>query len=204
MRGIVARTQTETNDRTATFSRNEPSDNSPNTALPAMGPKLAVTDSASVRRPGKRQPPRNSVTAIAFIATSLMYSDIKNNANFIELYSVLYPPTSSCSASTRSNGARTTSAVEAPRKTMKPRNCGTMNHQPACCSTIRVVLKLSACITTPRIDRPSASSYESTWAVARMPPSIEYLLFEAQPAIAIPYTPTEVTASRYRMPTLIS
>jgi len=34
------------------------------------------------------------------------YSARKNNANFIALYSVWYPPTSSCSASLRSNGVR--------------------------------------------------------------------------------------------------
>src|SRR4029079_8482051 len=74
-------------------------------------------------------------------------------------------------------------------------------HWPA---TISAVLKLDACMTTPSTDRPSASSYDITCAVARTPPSIEYLLFEAQPAIAMPYTPIDVTASRYRMPTLNS
>ena len=38
------------------------------------------------------------------------YSARKNRANRIELYSVWYPPTSSCSASAVSNGARLASA----------------------------------------------------------------------------------------------
>ena len=55
---------------------------------------------------GARQPPRNSVVASAETVTMLMYSARKNSANFIEEYSVWKPPTSSDSASGRSNGAR--------------------------------------------------------------------------------------------------
>ncbi len=51
-------------------------------------------------------PPRNSVVAIAQTTTMFTYSARKNSANFIELYSVWNPPTSSDSASGRSNGAR--------------------------------------------------------------------------------------------------
>ena len=51
-------------------------------------------------------PPRNSVVANAETITMLTYSARKNSANFIELYSVWKPPTSSDSASGRSNGAR--------------------------------------------------------------------------------------------------
>src|SRR5918996_2838904 len=53
-----------------------------------------------------RQPPRNSVVASAETVTMLMYSARKNSANFSEEYSVWKPPTSSPSASGRSNGAR--------------------------------------------------------------------------------------------------
>ena len=55
---------------------------------------------------GARQPPRNSVVARAETVTMLMYSARKNSANFSDEYSVWKPPTSSDSASGRSNGAR--------------------------------------------------------------------------------------------------
>ena len=55
---------------------------------------------------GARQPPRNSVVASAETVTMLTYSARKNSANFSEEYSVWKPPTSSPSASGRSNGAR--------------------------------------------------------------------------------------------------
>src|ERR687894_1610308 len=55
---------------------------------------------------GARQPPRNSVAASAETVTMLMYSARKKSANFSEEYSVWKPPTSSPSASGRSNGAR--------------------------------------------------------------------------------------------------
>src|SRR6476660_4871796 len=55
---------------------------------------------------GARQPPRNSVVASADTVTMLMYSARKNIANLNDEYSVWNPPTSSDSASGRSNGAR--------------------------------------------------------------------------------------------------
>ncbi len=55
---------------------------------------------------GGCHPPRNSVVATADTVTVLMYSARKKNANLIELYSVWKPPTSSPSASGRSNGVR--------------------------------------------------------------------------------------------------
>jgi hypothetical protein len=45
-----------------------------------------------------------------------MNSARKNRAKRIEEYSVWKPPTSSCSASTRSNGGRLSSAVAAMKK----------------------------------------------------------------------------------------
>ena len=56
------------------------------------------------RRSGPAGPPRNSVTMMADIVTVFMNSARKKSAKRIELYSVWKPPTSSCSASTRSNG----------------------------------------------------------------------------------------------------
>src|SRR5664279_2945224 len=55
---------------------------------------------------GARQPPKKSVVASAETVTMLMYSARKNIANLKDEYSVWKPPTSSDSASGRSNGAR--------------------------------------------------------------------------------------------------
>ena len=55
---------------------------------------------------GAWHPPRNSVAASAETVIMFMYSAMKNIANRIEEYSVWNPPTSSPSASGRSNGAR--------------------------------------------------------------------------------------------------
>ena len=59
----------------------------------------------------------------ALIVITFMNSARKNSAKRIDEYSVLNPPTSSCSASTRSNGGRLSSAVMAIMKItngMKP------------------------------------------------------------------------------------
>ncbi len=61
-------------------------------------------------------PPRNSSTARAEIVTTWRYSARKNMANLMPEYSVWYPPTSSVSASARSNGGRLVSATPARRK----------------------------------------------------------------------------------------
>ncbi len=61
-------------------------------------------------------PPKNNVTMTPLIVTVFMNSARKNSANRMLEYSVLKPPTSSCSASTRSNGGRFNSAVAAMRK----------------------------------------------------------------------------------------
>src|ERR1041384_4534273 len=62
---------------------------------------------------GARQPPRNSVVAKAETVIMLMYSARKNSANLNDEYSVWKPPTSSDSASGRSNGARLVSPTAA-------------------------------------------------------------------------------------------
>ncbi len=48
------------------------------------------------------------------------------------------------------------------------------------------------------------TSYETSWAADRSPPSSEYLLFDAQPPRMIPYTPIEVIASRKSSPMFTS
>ena len=59
---------------------------------------------------GATQPPRNSSVAMQLTVIMLAYSAMKNEANFMLLYSVWKPATSSFSASGRSNGTRLVSA----------------------------------------------------------------------------------------------
>ena len=65
---------------------------------------------------GPSGPPKNRVTTTADIVIVFMNSAMKNRAKRIDEYSVWNPPTSSCSASARSNGGRFSSAVIAIRK----------------------------------------------------------------------------------------
>src|SRR6185503_8496432 len=62
---------------------------------------------------GPCHPPKNSSVAKHATVNMCTYSAIKNMANFIELYSVWYPATSSVSASGISNGMRLVSAYAA-------------------------------------------------------------------------------------------
>src|SRR5580692_1456467 len=78
---------------------------------------------------GARQPPRNKVVASAETVTMLMYSARKNIANLNEEYSVWKPPTSSDSASARSNGARLVSPTIAIAYTQKDTNSGDVTYQ---------------------------------------------------------------------------
>src|SRR3982750_896984 len=50
------------------------------------------------------------------------------------------------------------------------------------------------------VDMPIEISYEIICALERRPPSSAYLLFEAQPAITMPYTPSDAIASVNRNP----
>src|SRR5437868_10446336 len=70
------------------------------------------------------QPPRNSNVATHVIVIMFAYSDMKKEANFMLLYSVWNPATSSFSASGRSKGTRLVSANAAIMKMMKPKICG--------------------------------------------------------------------------------
>jgi hypothetical protein len=59
---------------------------------------------------GTNQPPKNRIAKIADIKIMLLYSAKKNMANMIDEYSVLYPATSSASASVKSKGVLFVSA----------------------------------------------------------------------------------------------
>src|ERR1035438_3282558 len=73
---------------------------------------------------GAIQPPRKSSVAMALTVIILAYSAMKKLANFMLLYSVWKPATSSFSASGRSNGTRLVSAKAAIMKMIKLTICG--------------------------------------------------------------------------------
>src|SRR6185369_17402752 len=79
--------------------------------------------------PGSELPPRKSVVPSALITIMAVYSPRKNSANFIELYSVWKPPTSSDSHSAKSKGWRLVSAKIATTKRKKAKGCITQNHR---------------------------------------------------------------------------
>src|SRR5262249_29398540 len=113
------------------------------------------------------------------------------------VYSVLKPPTSSCSASTRSNGGWFVSAVAAIRKIANATNVFNQNQCVAndqalvqCCwATMSCVESDPAITSTPRIARPNAASYDRSCADARTEPSSGYFEPDDQPASITPYTP---------------
>ena len=148
-------------------------------------------------RLGPDGPPRNSVTAIADIVMTFMNSARKKIANRMPVYSVLKPPTSSCSASTRSKGGWFVSAVAAMRKITNATKVFSQNQCVAndhtfvhcCCAKMSCVESVPAWISTPRIARPNAASYESSCADARTEPSSGYFEPDDQPASITPYTP---------------
>src|SRR5918995_626983 len=102
--------------------------------------------------------PRNSVVAIAETVTMLTYSARKNSANFNDEYSVWNPPTSSDSASGRSNGARLVSPTIEIVNTTKLGANNSRYHPEACEATMSAVDSDPAYRITPTIDRPSAIS----------------------------------------------
>ena len=95
---------------------------------------------------------------IADMVITFMNSARKNRAKRIELYSVWNPPTISCSASTRSNGGRFSSAVPAIRKMKK----GTT---PAA-RTFQSRMESAWALTMPWVDRVP----ESRTTVATLSP----------------------------------
>ena len=107
-------------------------------------------------------PPRNSVTMMADIVTVFMNSARKKSAKRIDEYSVWKPPTSSCSASTRSNGGRLSSAVPAIRKMTNGTTPVAMRFQldevVLARSTMSLVDSVPATSTTAATDRPRAAS----------------------------------------------
>src|ERR1700744_3818126 len=107
---------------------------------------------------GARQPPRNSVVATQDTTTMFTYSARKNSANFSDEYSVWNPPTSSDSASGRSNGARLVSPTIEITKLTKI-GISIQESQPlVCASTMPAVDRVPEYRMTATIDRPMAIS----------------------------------------------
>ena len=125
----------------------------------------------------------------ALIVITFMNSARKKSAKRIDEYSVLNPPTSSCSASTRSNGGRLSSAVIAIMKItngMKPVVTMCQLPTPSWTSTMPEVDSVPAMSSTAARLRPSAASYEIICAVARTEPSSGYFEPDDQPASITP------------------
>ena len=119
-------------------------------------------------------------------------------------YSVLKPPTSSCSASTKSNGGRFISAVAANMKIMNgmtPVDTTCQSAKLDWCPTMPLVDKVPANKITVAMLRPSAASYETICAEARTDPRSGYLEPLDQPANMMPYTATDDSASSNKTPT---
>ena len=100
---------------------------------------------------------------IADMVITFMNSARKNRAKRIELYSVWNPPTISCSASTRSNGGRFSSAVPAIRKMKKGTTparagCSSPRMESAWASTMPWVDRVPESRTTVATDSPRAAS----------------------------------------------
>src|SRR5215831_19779474 len=117
MRGSDARNHMVQNNSTSSFAVNQ-----------KIGITHVFTNVSPVPMPGPDGPPRNSSTAIADIVITFMNSARKKIANRMPVYSVLNPPTSSCSASTRSNGGWFVSAVAAIRKITNGTSAGSQYH----------------------------------------------------------------------------
>src|SRR6476659_10641485 len=185
MRGNDARSHTVAKSSASTLTVNQ-----------NIGINHTLTTPSLLRNPsdGPDGPPRNSVVAIADIVMTFMNSARKKIAKRMPVYSVTNPPTSSCSASTRSNGGWFVSATAAMTK-ITNETIATLQYQSvtnecqlvhACAFAMPRVLSVPACSSTATIDRPNAASYESSCAEARTEPSSGYFEPLDQPASITP------------------
>src|SRR3954447_16053691 len=158
---------------------------------------------------GPLGPPRNSVTVTADIVMMFMNSARKKIAKRMPEYSVTKPPTSSCSASTRSNGGGVLSSRAAMTKITNGISTGGIRNQcrhselspvQLCWSTISPVDRVPAWMSAARIPRPNAASYDNIWADARTDPSNGYFEPLDHPASITPYTAMPEHASTHMAP----
>src|ERR1039458_2811237 len=131
-------------------------------------------------------PPKKRVTTTADMVIVFMNSARQNMPNRIEEYSVWNPPTSSESASVRSNGGRVSSAVMAIMKKMngtKPRRMRFQFQNPFDCAATMARVEMEwLTSTTVTTVMPSAASYEMTCADALTDPRSGYLDPDDHPA----------------------
>lgn len=134
---------------------------------------------------------------IAAMVTTFMNSAKKKSENRSELYSVWKPPTSSCSASTKSKGGRLSSAVPAMRNTTNGMNPSVATFQlpmsnpsrlkpPVWVFTISLVLSEPLVRNTAASESPSAASYDTICAEARTEPRSGYFEPDDHPASMTP------------------
>src|ERR1700758_4229344 len=114
-------------------------------------------------------------------------------------YSTKYPATSSDSPSTRSKGERLVSARPETKKITAIGSSG-MTDQTVCCA-ITMSLRFSepAQSRTVTITKPIDTSYDTICAAERSAPRNAYFEFDAQPAMMMPYTPSDEIANRYKI-----
>ena len=77
---------------------------------------------------------------------------------------------------------------------MAPGSCQSSHHGVQA-SAMETSERLPAASATEATASTIGSSYDSSWAAARIAPSREYLFADAQPAINVPMIPTPMTAS---------
>src|SRR5919198_677194 len=154
---------------------------------------------SSVSPNGPCQPPRNRTVVSAHSTTMPAYSASRNRPKRMPVYSVYGPRTSSESATGMSNGGRRSSASPATKNTAAPIACqGSHHHRHA--STMPGSDSVPAAIAADEAANTMGSSYDSSWAATRMPPSRLYLFALAQPAMIAPSTATPIIASAKKSP----
>src|SRR3989338_2885666 len=156
---------------------------------------------------GDSQPPRNMIEVRKAIRIMLAYSARKNSANAMPEYSTWKPATISDSPSAMSNGARLVSATPEIRYTRNIGNSGSryqfsMPKRPCWPFTISPRFMLCEAISTHTSANPIAISYDTICAAERTAPRNAYFELDAQPAMMMPYTPSEVIAKIYNRPAL--
>src|SRR3989338_4484256 len=173
-------------------------------ALPSSQMKLSGRNGN-----GDSQPPRNMIEVRKAIRIILAYSARKNSANAMPEYSTWKPATISDSPSAMSNGARLVSATPEIRYTRNIGNSG-MKYQPSSPAplcwprTMSPRFMLCEAISTHTSAKPIAISYDTICAAERTAPRKAYLELDAQPAMMMPYTASEVSARIYSNPALRS
>src|SRR5690606_14379606 len=109
---------------------------------------------------GGSHPPRNRMVVSEHISTMATYSPRKKSRNGVEEYSIMWPATSSDSASTRSNGGLFVSASAEMKKMMNIGNSASQCQSRKEFGSPSIVPSPSRCDSTlsVRLSEPTASS----------------------------------------------